>query len=239
MLRTLLVIALLTAPSLAQTSTRSASGTGSVQGVVLDADGRPAGEASVFISMMSAQAGTAPIGGRIPLEGLTVKADAEGNFIFNSFPVAYNVRLDAYKEKSGYPKAFGSFYSYSRTKTYPRIFDVAAGQKVQGVIVQFTVRAAYLRFDISDQDGRPLNAGGNFLLPEPDFSRPIRPFDMSTSIGAKETMPVPSAPFWLEIDAPGYEPWRYGGERWEEKEGLITLRPGETLTLAIQLKKLP
>jgi len=239
MLRALLVIALLTTASRAQTSERSEAGGGSVQGVVIDSDGRPVPEASVFINMMSAQGGAAPIGGRIPLEGLTVKADAEGNFIFSNFPVAYNVRLDAYKEDRGYPKGFSSFYGYLRTKTYPRIFDVAAGQKVQGVVVQFTMRAAYLQFDISDQDGRPLNAGGKFLLPEPDSSRPNRPFDMSTSISAKETMPVPPAPFWLEIDAPGYEPWRYGGERWEGKEGLITLKPGETLTLTVQLKKLP
>jgi hypothetical protein len=215
MFRALLVTALLATASLAQTSTRSALGSGSVQGIVIDADGRPVAGASVFIKMMSVQEGTAPIGGRIPLEGLTVKADVDGSFIFNNFPIAYDVRLDAYKENSGYPMGSGSFYSYLRTKTSPRIFDVAAGQKVRGVVVQFAGRAAYLQFDVSDQDGRPLNADAKFLLPERDFSRPNRPFDMSTSISAKETTPVPSAPFWLEVDAPGYGPWRYAGERWE------------------------
>jgi hypothetical protein len=237
MLRTLLVTFLFTTASLGQTSTPSRSGSGSVRGVVIDADGRPVPEASVFIDKMSSQEGIVPMGGRIPAEGITAKTDAEGNFTFNAFPVAYNVGLDAYKEDDGYPRKIGSFYSYLRTKTSPRVFDVAAGQKVRGVIVQFTARAAYLQFDIRDEDGKPLNAGCDFLLPDLDLSRPNRPFNMSTSINATETMPVPPVPFWLEIRAPGYRTWHYGGEHWQGKEGLIILKAGETLTLAVRLKK--
>jgi hypothetical protein len=239
MFRTLLVTLLMATASLSQTPSSLTSGTGSVKGVVIDADGKPVAEAIVFISKVSTQEGIVPMGGRIPLEAVTAKTNTEGSFTFSNFPVAYNVSLDAYQESAGYPGKLGSFYGYLRTKTSPSTFDVATGQKVQGIVIQFTARAAYLRFDISDENGKPLNASGDFLLPGPELSRPNRPFNMSTGINAKETMPVPSVPFWLNVNAPGYEPWHYGGERWQEKEGLITLRPGETLTLPIQLKKLP
>lgn len=238
MSRFLIAIALLATISPAQTSERSALGTASVQGIVIDADGKPVAEASVFVTKMSTEEGIVPMGGRIPLEGVVVKTDTEGNFKFTNFPVAYNVGLDAYKDRDGYPGKLGSFYAYMRSKALPAVFDVAAGQKVQGIVIQFMARAAYLQFDITDEEGNQLNAGGDFLVPGPDLSRPDRAFDLSTSINAKENMPVPPVPFWLNVRAPGYLPWHYGGEHWQGKGGLIALRAGETLTLAIQLKKL-
>jgi hypothetical protein len=50
-------------------------------------------------------------------------------------------------------------------------------------------------------------------------------------------MLVPPVPFRLTVQADGYEPWHYGGKNWARKAGLITLKSGQTLSLAVRLQK--
>lgn len=212
MFRTFLTSSLLAVICLAQTSPPS---TGSVQGTVLDGEGKPLAEATVFVGTHT----NAP----------STKTDAEGNFMLSGVP-AGNVGLNAYKESDGYPYNMFSFY-LTPGEQLPK-FDLAAGQTVKGVIVHLGPKAAYLKFDITDEDGKPVGAGASFSRPD------LGQFgDYQTSIPANRVVLVPPVPFRLTIAAKGYEPWHYGGERWRGREGLIALKSGETLNLAIQLKK--
>jgi hypothetical protein len=194
-----------------------ASGLGSAIGVVLDNAGRPLAGATVYA---------------LPEEDMTKQirttSDAAGRFTLAGLP-AGGVYLDAFKESDGYPYGFFSFYLSPGQRT-PLKIKVTAGKATPNVVIQLGLRAAYIQLDVRDEDGTPVNGGVSF--DRPDTRGPY-----TRSANATELLMVPPVPLRLTFEAAGYLPWHYGGPRWQGKEGLITLKSGETLRLSIRLKR--
>jgi len=190
---------------------------GSATGIVLDNTGKPLAAARVYA---------------LPEEEMTkaiwTTSDATGRFKLEGLP-AGGAYLDAFKESDGYPYAFFSFYLSPGQRTPVKI-KVTPGKTTSNIFLQLGLRAAYLQFDVAEDDGTPVN--GDLLLDRPDMPGPYR-----RGVMAKDLLMVPPVPFRLTFEAAGYLPWHYGGQQWQAKEGLIMLRSGETLRLSIRLKR--
>ncbi len=189
--------------------------TGSAEGVVVDAEGKPLAGATVFVGTL--------------LNAPRTTTDTEGRFILKGLPPG-KIGLMAYKESDGYPYNMFSFYSMPGGP--PPRFDVTAGETVRSVVIRLGAKAAYLKLEVTDESGALVNAGLSFS--RPDLGRYG---DYRRSAEANDVILVPPVPFRLTIEAKGYQPWHYGGERWRDSDGLIALKSAETLTLSIRLKR--
>jgi hypothetical protein len=56
-------------------------------------------------------------------------------------------------------------------------------------------------------------------------------------VDGEKSMMVPAVPFRVTVDAEGYDTWHYGGANWQGKAGLITLKSGQTMSLAVRLHR--
>jgi hypothetical protein len=202
----------LIAAGLAQTPR---STTGSVEGIVLDGERKPLAGATVFIGTLA--------------KGPRTRTDAEGKFVLRDVPIG-NVGLDAYKESDGYPYNMFSFFLIPG-QHLPK-FDVIAGETVKNVVIHLGPKAACLRLQITDESGHPINASLSFS--RPDLGQRG---DYRRSTEANDVILVPPVPFRFTVEATGFQPWHYGAERWQDGNGLITLKSGETRTLAVRLRK--
>ena len=212
----LLAVALLVTMA-AQGQVARSDGLGSATGVVLDSAGKPLADATVYA---------------LPEENMTrqirTTSDAAGRFALGGLPPG-GVYLSAFKESDGYPyNFFPSFLSPGERSPFK--IKITADKVTPDVVIQLGLRAAYLQFDLADADGTPVN--GEILCDRLDIPGPCH-----RGVSAKELLLVPPVPFRLTFKATGYLPWHYGGSRWQGKEGLITLKPGETLPLPIRLKR--
>jgi hypothetical protein len=197
----------LTVAGLAQTPTR-----GSVEGIVLDGEGKPLAEATIFVGTL--------------LNGPRTKTTSEGKFTLRDVP-AGRVGLQAYKESDGYPYNMFSFFRMPGEQLTK--FDVAAGETVKNVVIHLGAKAAYLKLEVTDEDGLPVSAGLSFS--RPDLGRYG---NYERSAKASDVILVPPVPFRLTVEAKGFQPWHYHSE----ESDLISLKSGETLFLPIRLAKL-
>jgi hypothetical protein len=192
--------------------------TGSIQGVLLDRDSKPLSGATVYALPLEDM--------RKPVASSTT--DSVGQFSLPDLPAGV-ILIMAYKESDGYPNSLSAFFSPDGHP--PASLTLGVGQVVIGLTVKLGARAAYLKFNITDENGNRLNAGLR-------FTRDDQPGQYyGTAILGDEAMMVPSMPFRLTVEAEGYEPWHYGGANYTAKAGLITLKSGQTFNLAVRLRK--
>jgi len=192
---------------------------GSVQGVVLDSEGQPLARATVYGYAEENYKETAH-----------TQTDSDGRFTLKGLPVGITY-LDAFKESDNYPYNFFAFFRSPGQNT-PVIVRVKADQPTTDVVIQLGQRAARLELEIADEDEKPLGA-------ELVFTRLDQPGDYSRggSVDGKVSMLIPPVPFRLMVDMDGYKPWHYGGDKWQGKEGVLSLKSGEVLNLIIRLQK--
>jgi hypothetical protein len=198
--------------SSAQTAT-----TGSVEGVVLDLQGKPIPDADVYalpetdMRTLAASATT----------------DPAGKFILQSLqPGGFYVY--AYKESDGYPNGFFRFLTAPNSQSQVAA-KVEAGRVTTGVTMKLA-KFAQLKFNVVDESGKN-------VLATLTFRREDQPGDYITGTSGDKPMLVPPVPFRLKIDADGYESWHYGGANYAGNAGLIALKPGQTLNLDVRLRK--
>jgi hypothetical protein len=189
--------------------------TGSVQGVVVDIDNRPVTGAIVF--------GLPEADMRHQLRTTT---DSDGRFALVDVPVGA-IYIDAYNESAGYPY---SFFSFFKVDDRPVKVSVVAGQNTKDVVIRFGPKAAHLNIEITDQGGTRGIEGARLV-----FSRDAMPGAYRRGARPKESILVPTVPFRLTVEVPGYKAWHYGGDNWQGKAGLIALKPEESLTLKVRL----
>ena len=209
------LVALIFSLTVAAQVSPSPSATGSAEGTVLEGDGKPLAGATVFVSTLA--------------KGPRVQTDAHGKFVIGGLPVG-TVGLLAYKESDGYPYDMFSFFTMPGMEI--STFDVAAGKTTNNVVIHLGAKAAYLKLEVTDEYGQPVDAGLSFS--RPDLGRYG---EYQRSARANDVILVPPVPFRLTVEAKGFQPWHYGGERWQDNIGLITLSSGETLALTVRLKK--
>ena len=114
-------------------------------------------------------------------------------------------------------------------QVFPTV-EVKPGATTKGVVVRVGAKAAHLNYEVVDEDGRPV--AGSFI-----FTRLDQVQSFSTSAPAKDDLLVPPTPFRAAFEAKGYKPWHYGGDKWSDKEGIISLKSGEVLSLTIHLQR--
>jgi Carboxypeptidase regulatory-like domain len=198
--------------------TTATSGLGSVQGVVLDQQGKPIPGADVYALPEEDM--------RRPVASATT--DSAGKFLLRDLPAA-RVYIYTYKESDGYPNGFAAFFALPNDQSLV-VVKVEAEQTTT-ITIKRGARSARLKVHITDENGNRMGAG--LTLTREDQAG--ENYGMGTD--GEVSMLVPPVPFRVMIDADGYEPWHYGGANWQSKGGLITLKSGQTLSLAVRLRK--
>lgn len=190
--------------------------TASIRGVVVDFENRPVAYATVF--------GVPDKDFRHQIRDTTA---SDGRFTLHNVPIG-TIYIDAYKESAGYPY---SFFSFFKIDDRPVKITVLEGQQnPNNVIIRLGPKAARLSIAVMDQDDEHAIDGAQLR-----FSRDGIPGDYRRSARAKETLLIPAVPFRLTVEAAGYKPWHYGGERWKGGEGLLVAKSDETIKLIVQL----
>jgi len=215
-----LLLAVLSCPGLLKSSaqTLQPANLGSVEGVVLNQQGKPIADADVHALLQEDMRRTVA----------STTTDSAGKFTLHDLP-AGGIFVYANKESDGYPDAFFAFFTTPNGQ-YQVAVKVEAGQVVSGVTMKLGAKFAYLKFNVTDESGRHIAAA---LV----FTREDQPGSFQTGTTGENTMMVPPVPFRLTIQAEGYEPWHYGGANYAGKAGLIALKPGQTLSLDVRLRK--
>jgi hypothetical protein len=183
---------------------------GSVQGTVLDENGRPLGGATVFARPEQDM-----------FKEIRATSDAKGNFVLADVPVG-GVYVDAFKESDGYPyNAFAFYKPIGETTLKVKVEPL---MQTQDIAIKLGPKAATLHLEITPADGGPLFTGA-----ELEFTRDDIPSPYSVRARPHHTMFVPSfVPFRFSATVPGYKQWN---------SQLITAQPGETLNIAVHLER--
>jgi hypothetical protein len=200
-------------------------GVGSVEGVVFGEDNKPLSGASVY--------GLPEQDMRKEIWGTS---DKVGKFTLQNVP-AGNVYVHAFKESEGYPNNFYAFYKVTAHSSVK--LEIKPGEATD-VTIQLGPKAAYLKVDATNEKGKRVAVGGYQLdrddVPGPYItSVPTDPRLVGVGF-INGVMLVPPVPFRLTVRSDGYEPWHYGGAKWQTKHGLIALKSGRTLVLHVRLK---
>jgi hypothetical protein len=191
---------------------------GTVEGIVVDGDGKPLPDATIT-SYSFAIGGTRN----------TMQHQANGNGQFSLRLPEGTAWLSAHKSSAGYPYAFFAFYLMPGQE-FPTV-KVKSSETTKGVVVRVGVKAAHLNYDVVNENGTPVQGGFVFVRLDQADS-PYR-----TSAPAKDDLLVPPVPFRATFEAEGYKPWHYGGDQWQGKEGVISLKSGEVLNLKIVMQR--
>jgi hypothetical protein len=126
---------------------------GSVEGVVVDPDGKPVADAVVHETSDDGR----PLGGRIFRTGTTT--DVDGKFVLDQVIPAEKVVVWAYKY-SDYYEDFMEPFTFNRPKNLKiPVVEVKAGQTVTGVRIQFPQKSGKLHWYVRDADTKELVHG--------------------------------------------------------------------------------
>ena len=192
--------------------------TGSVEGVVLDQQGKPIPDADVYANLEEDM--------RRPIAVATT--DSAGKFLLHDLPAA-RVYIYAYKESDGYPNGFAAFFALPNDQSLV-VMKIEAGQTTT-ITIKRGARSAHLKVHITDENGNRIGAGLTLTREDQRGDNYIMGTDGEVS------MLVPPVPFRVTVNEDGYEPWHYGGANWQGKAGLVALKSGQTLTLNVRLRR--
>jgi hypothetical protein len=165
-------------------------------------------------------------------------SDSAGKFTLPNVP-AGNVYVLAFKESEGYPNNFYAFYKVKTAHSSVKL-EIKPGEATD-VTILLGPKAAFLKVDAINEKGMPVAVGGYQLdrddVPGPyGTSVPTDPRLVGVGF-INGVMLVPPVPFRLTVRSDGYEPWHYGGAKWQTKHGLIVLKSGQTLSLHVRLTR--
>jgi len=210
----LVILLVLTAPLAHQE--KQPPDTGTIEGVVLDDQGKPLADAVVY-----------GLPERDMRDQIHTTTDKNGRFTLHSVP-AGGIYLSAFKESDWYPYNFFSFFLTPGQKT-PNKVQVKGGQTTASAVIRMGERAARLNIKIEDERGAPLSSAAELV-----FTRPDMPGEYSRGVNSKISLLVPPVPFTLAVRAEGYEPWHYAATQ----DRLLRLRPRQTFDLTVTLKRI-
>ncbi|MGB2607108.1 MAG: carboxypeptidase-like regulatory domain-containing protein [Candidatus Sulfotelmatobacter sp.] len=192
---------------------------GLITGTVQDEEGSPVVQAQVRVD---------PLDGRPTVRAVRmVETGKDGHFIMNNLePMGYKVF--AMKESAGYPDTSGAFYS---NNVFPTVTLTASVPAVD-ITLKVGPPAGVMSGSVTDAlTGAPVPA--SFLL-----RRTLDPgkwISMSQKSDYRVLVP-PSVKVSVEVSAPGYKTWFYGGPSDTLNRPPIRLDSGKGMRLDIQLQ---
>jgi hypothetical protein len=159
-------------------------------------------------------------------------SDSEGHF---SIPIRSlgNYTVYGSKEEDGYPLTISGFHQQVRPDQIPRI-NVTEPKTVTDVTLQLGDKAATLDGNIEDGDSDQAVQEATIILRRTDNPALLYRTSSDAFNPGQFKVVVPTAPFTIEIESQGYEPWKY---QIEGLESSLKLARGESKHLFIKLRK--
>jgi len=199
---------------------------GSIEGHVIDDRSQPMRGATVYAMSLNGLPEAA-----IQIETLT---DELGRF--HLAPVSPGTAtVHAYKERDGYPDTAFAFF-VTNPQSVPTV-SVSSGATTSGVVVRLGPKGGWLTGSVLDAETKASVRDASFNLSRSD------PPNISVSTGPVQengqiNLLVPSSiGMRLEVCAPHYHPWRFGGDQWQGPNGVIKVEPVGKFVLEIRLSQ--
>lgn len=191
----------------------------SISGTVINERGAPVSGARVRVD---------PLEGRPRSDVVeSVESDDKGHFVLADLK-ATTYKIFAMKESAGYPNTAFAFYSNHEFQTV----SLSAAHPTANLIVKIGPRAGIIRGMVrSAATGQPVDVA--LLLRR--ASAPQNWMSISEPPNFKAQIPADTDVI-LEVSAPGYRTWYFGGPMDTLKRTPIRLKSDEELTLNIQLQ---
>jgi hypothetical protein len=189
-----------------------------ISGVVVDEKGEPVAAARVQAD---------PAGG-MPQSDIVHEAetDNDGHFTLSGLNLL-TYKLFAMKEAANYPNTAFAFYSH---QVFPTV-TLTETAPTANVIVKVGPPAAIIRGGVTDAvTGKPVDV--SVLMRR--VSNPEEWFSVGQRSNYRVLVP-PNADIVLEVSAPGYQTWYYGGANDPLKREPIRLECSKQMKLDIQL----
>jgi len=192
---------------------------GVISGSVINERGLPVAQAQVRVD---------PLDGRPTIGAVrTVETDKDGHFIMNNLELI-TYKVFAMKESAGYPNTAFGFYS---SHIFPTV-TLTASLPTADITLKVGPLTGVMSGSVTDAvTGTPVLAG--FLLRR--ASDPGNWISMSQKADYRVLVP-PSVEVSIEVSAPGYRTWYYGGPSDPLRRSPIRLESGEEIRLDIQLQ---
>ena len=202
---------------------------GSIEGVVVDPNGKPVEGAFVHETSDNGS----PLGGRIFRTGTTT--DVDGKFVLDHVIPAEKVVVWAYKYSDYYEDVMEPF-TFSRPKDLKiPVVEVKAGQTVTGVRIQFPPKAGKLHLFVRDADTKEL-VPGVFI----EWCRkgvPAKYCIHGSAPSDEEQLVSPAVGISNKIEADDglHEKWEYRSPKTGSR--YFRAKSGETETVNVYLRK--
>ena len=194
---------------------------GVIEGHVLDAEGQPVQNVTVYAQKVNL------IKGVIPSD----ETDEQGRFrISNLTPGTYKVY--AASGAAGHSQAVLSFYSGSSEDAPEVIVDEQ--QTTSDVVVHVGPKAATLAGRILDATTNQPVASARVLLRRTDIREGL--YLTGPDQQGRFNIPVPHVPFTVSVSAPGYEDWDSKNNLSSNQTGVLQLAPGTEKDLTVSLQ---
>lgn len=221
LLHTCLLVSLLLSVTEAQTAQQNPL---VINGQVLDDQGRPVSGARVIASPDSG------LRGRVP----SASSNSRGEFTISVYK-SDSFTVSASKLADDYPSSNNPFY-YPTEDSLAQVW-VREGQAAPFATIRFGTKAGKIAGRIVDAEtGRVVEDVKITLCraEAPKYChRPIAKYS-----GGVFNIPVPSAPFTVQVSAPGYKDW-YGAQGGDRQPVAVQVTAGTTKVLTVPLERLP
>ncbi len=197
---------------------------GGIEGTVVDGNGQPISGSIVYAAKTDFVKGAIPV-------ALT---DKLGKFTLKSLPPGI-YKLSAKKEDDGYPDTESLFHYGRLSANHLLQVTVNENQITQNVIVKTGTKMGLLAIRVVNAVTKELIKSAKVTLrrlDNPGFLYITGPYDGD---GAIKKIPVPSAPFTVEVSAPGYAIWRFRKEGSQKQADSLQVAQGETKKLDVLL----
>jgi hypothetical protein len=193
-----------------------------IEGRVINAAGEAVSGAKVYADFDSALTGMIA----------TDMSDSEGHFSIAISSLG-NYTVYGSKEEDGYPLTISGFHQQVTPDQIPRM-KVTEPKTVTDVVLQLGEKAATLEGDLQDATSNQAITSATIVLRRADNLDLLYRTSTNAAHPGHFRVAVPSAPFTIEIESNGYQPWKY-----TNKNSNITLSvaKGESKQMHIKLRK--
>jgi Carboxypeptidase regulatory-like domain len=206
-----------------QADKKSSTGFGSIQGRVLDSDGKPVPAAEVFAQ--SRDRGSSDI-----LHVVT--SNANGEFLLTQVPSGKNAIFTS-KPADGYPDTMVAAFS-SGVNLIPEVL-VEEAKTTSGVVIYLTKGATLVGSVVNLNNGLPV-IGARILISRDDDPQLF--LSTRADVKGRFQFTIPAKAFNIQVSEPGYATWENGETAPHAKGPPILLSAGMYRKLLIRLEKL-